>query len=169
MQIRLFFVNLWNIVATFFRNQWEKLFGKPIPVAPPPPIVQEEIPEIHIGDTATNPEHRWIETRNPKGRKNGNGFREFGKTASVQEGGELTVVAVDGDNLLVSYKSPNGQGYGAEAGNGTLFFLPAHVFAHMTERYQRIQETRGQQKARVIALLRNTLAAETETPKPEAI
>ena len=160
-------------IGTFFVNLWRKIFPQKntstmVVLVDDTAIAPAETPEINIGDTAINPDHRWITTMNPKGRPNGNGFRKFGEDASILEGGELTVVAIDGENILVSYKSARGQGYGAEAGNGTLFFLPKHVFAGMTDRYHRIVESREQQKVRVIALLQNTLAAETDSPSSKS-
>ncbi len=124
---------------------------------PEPPIA-----EVKVGDAAINPKWQWIDVANPKGRANGNGFNEFGDHAGIKEGGILTVVAIDGSRILVSYESPRGQGYGSEAGNGTLFFVSKRKFASMTSRYEQIRVDREAEKARVMNLLKSALASASE-------
>lgn len=111
-------------IVEFFHNQWHSLSARIDRAAKwiedacyPGPFDSEPESEINVGDVATNSRHTWIKVMNPKGRRNGNGFREFGDSASIARDGKLTVVAVEDEQVLVSYASPRGQGYGAEAGN----------------------------------------------------
>ncbi|OHA07807.1 MAG: hypothetical protein A2934_02965 [Candidatus Sungbacteria bacterium RIFCSPLOWO2_01_FULL_47_10] len=120
-----------------------------------------DLAPIHVGDVAINPEWTWIEVQNPKGRRNGNGFHGFGDSAGIKARAKLTVVAIDGDQVLVSYESPKGQGFGSEAGNGTLFFVSQLEFIGMTAKYHREQASQSERKARVLRLLRETLSSET--------
>ncbi|MBI4158502.1 MAG: hypothetical protein HY505_02710 [Candidatus Yanofskybacteria bacterium] len=162
-------------IVEFFRNQWRSLSARidraakwiedacyPGPLSPEP----EPLPEIKVGDVATNPRHTWIRVMNPKGRRTGNGFRAFGDSASIARDGKLTVVAVEDEQVLVSYASPRGQGYGAEAGNGTLFFVPKRVFATMDADYEMLRASEEEQKARIMTLLRVTVESESD-PQPQ--
>ena len=157
-------------IVQFFRSQWHSLVARINRVAKwiedvcyPGPFSQEPRPqpEIRIGDVVINPRHAWIKVMNPKGRRNGNGFRSFGDSASIEREGKLTVVAIEDEQVLVSYESPRGQGYGAEAGNGTLFFVPRRVFGNMTVDYEAIRVSEEEQKVRVTNLLHNTIRAES--------
>lgn len=120
---------------------------------------------VEIGDVAINPKWNWITVKNPKGRRNFNGFHDFGDSAGIKEGAKLTAVAIEGYNVLVSYESPKGQGAGSEAGNGTLFFVPKQIFATMTADYESGQRLKANEKARILVLLRNTLNSES-APSP---
>ncbi len=122
-----------NQIPRFLSQSWQfavsmlcRLFGGDDEFILEPPETA-----IHVGETTINPEHAWIEVMNPKGRKNGNGFFEFGSMAEIKAGGVLTVVRVSGEQVLVSYQSPQGQGFGLEAGNGTLFFISKLQFILM--------------------------------------
>lgn len=151
-------------IVEFFRNLWQSICGATTEVsvvAEPPPEIP--LPEIKVGDVAINAHHMWIKVMNPKGRRNGNGFRSFGDSASIARDGKLTVVAVEDEQILVSYASPKGQGYGAEAGNGTLFFLPKHVFATMGTYHEILRVSEEMQKARIMTLLRGSVASESDS------
>ena len=111
------------------------------------------------GDTVINPKWRWAIVQNPNGQKNGNGFNKFGDSAGIAENATLTVVAVDGKDVLVSYESPEGQGFGSEAGNGTLFFIPKDVFIKLPKDFATIKEEALIKEQRVVKILKN-LAAE---------
>lgn len=157
-------------IVEFFRSQWRSLSArieratKWIDDACYPGPLESELepePEIKVGDVATNPRHTWIKVMNPKGRRNGNGFKEFGDSASIARDGKLTVVAVEDEQVLVSYASPRGQGYGAEAGNGTLFFVPKHVFVTMDADRETLRVSEEEQKARIMTLLRATVESES--------
>lgn len=120
-------------------------------------------PDIKVGDVAINPRWTWVEVQNPNGRQNGNCFHEFGESVGIQVGGKLVVVAIKGDQALVSYESPRGQGCGTEAGNGTLFFVSKRNFTTMTADYQTIQTSKSKAKARILALLRESLRSESSS------
>jgi hypothetical protein len=110
--------------------------------------------DIAAGDFAINPRWQWIKVKNPNGIKSGNSSRAFGETAGIKEGAKLTVVAPTEDKVLVSYESPRGQGYGSEAGNGTLFFVSKEEFKTMTNDWERIHDKKEADKAKIKELLR---------------
>lgn len=120
-------------------------------------------PDVKVGDVAINPRWTWVKVKNPKGRRNGNSFHDFGDSAGIKEGGKLTAVAIENGQVLVSYESPKGQGFGSEAGNGTLFFVPKSEFRAMTAAYQTIQTSKGEEKARILALLRGSYESESSS------
>jgi hypothetical protein len=119
------------------------------------PDLRYTTPEVKVGDQAINPEWEWVEVQNPNGRCTANGFNEFGETVGIGKGAKLTVVAIEDSRVLVSYKSPRGQGAGSEAGNGTLFFVPTSVFASMTRHYEAEEKKKAECKNNITELLRN--------------
>ena len=152
-RITLFVVGL----LQFVHNQWLrfvgwlKSFGE----------IGVHEPDIKVGDVAINPRWTWVKVKNPKGRRNGNSFHDFGDSAGIKEGGKLTAVAIEGDQVLGSYESPKGQGFGSEAGNGTLFFVPKRDFLTMTASYAAGQASKHEEKARILALLRSSYESES--------
>lgn len=158
-------------IAMLFRNLWLKArrwSDREIPVIKEDLVQLITCPIVNIGDTAINPEWRWVKVENPKGRPTGNGFHDFGESAGIKAGATLTVVVVENDSVLVSYQSPRGQGYGSEAGNGTLFFVPKRTFANMSQVHALIQEETEARKTRVRELLRQASAQVTESAPPTA-
>lgn len=151
-------VAIFKLIAEFFQNLWFKYIRKqkqftaekssvkimPLPI------------EITLGQKAVNPEWQWIEVQNPKGRRNGNSFHDFGDSAGIKEGGILTVVAIKDNSVLVSYESPNGQGYGSEAGNGTLFFVKKVIFNGMSKKYDFLKKKKENDKEEIMKLLKQT-------------
>lgn len=163
------FITRWQRMVAYINPRliafWQKLvrryeslasrFAEQSEVPTPAPVVPDHV--VRVGDVAINPRWTWIKVKNPKGRRNGNGFHDFGDSAGIKEGGRLTVVAIDGDQVLVSYESPRPNPCGSEAGNGTLFFVPKGPFVRMTEEWHLAHVSKADEKARIMGLLRRTL------------
>ena len=146
-------------IAQFFQNLWLDARLYLVKSNPGPlPELKKPMPVVNVGDTAFNPEWGWIKVQNPKGRPNGNSFHKFGDHAGIKAGAKLTVIAHEGIEVLVSYESPEGQGYGSEAGNGTLFFVPKRSFAAMTKVHMHLQEEEEARKQRIRRLLADAAA-----------
>ncbi|MDP4001807.1 MAG: hypothetical protein Q8P69_02045 [bacterium] len=124
-----------------------------------PPVLAQAIsnhplPEREVPTTAPVPGWSWIEVKNPDGIRNGNGQFEFNARCGIAEGGTLKRTRVDGDQVLVSYTSPHGQGYGSECGNNTLFLIHKTLFSSMSSRYQTVLEKRHAEKNEIRRLLK---------------
>ena len=94
----------------------------------------QELPKLQVGDVFTNLEPRSVRIKNPNGIKNdSNGLHAFNEKAWIREGGELTIIIIDGDQMLVKYqKSHKEKCLGTDAGNGALFLVNRWKFMRMT-------------------------------------
>jgi hypothetical protein len=94
----------------------------------------QELPNIQVGDVYTNLEPRSVRIKNPTGIKNdSNSTHAFNEKAWIREGGELTIVVIDGSQMLVKYQKPHKEKcLGTDAGNGALFLVNRWKFMRMT-------------------------------------
>jgi hypothetical protein len=115
----------------------------------------DELPEIQIGEILTNLEPRWIRVKNPEGNANDSKtLHAFNERAWIREGSKLTVIAIDGDQILVSYQKPGQEkSWGTEAGNGTLFLVSRWKLMKMTTSHLRAT-SRDFERTYIIELLK---------------
>ena len=103
------------------------------------PLVLAE--EIKKGDTQTVPDREWVDVVNPKPveQKYRGSTKDLkrGDTCSIQKGGKVTVIGIDGDRVLVRYTSP-APSIGTPCPSGVLFFVSKDKFQDMTPRYSEI-------------------------------
>ena len=98
-----------------------------------------------IGSHAVIPEWHWVKMVNKEAItqrfSNGNGLLYYGDTCGVEFGGEITVLKIQGENLLVNY-SPPGEPMGTPCPKNTRFIVSTADFATMTERYWQIRSAK---------------------------
>jgi hypothetical protein len=94
----------------------------------------QDLPSIKVGDSFENLEPRQVRVKNPNGvRNDGNVFYAFNERTWIMMGGKFTIVALDGDQILVRYEKGNGEkSRGNEAANGTLFLVNHWKLIKMT-------------------------------------
>lgn len=130
-----------------------------VSLAEPQPLVEKPAsarvtPRRNLrGETAINPTWQWIKVKNPEGMTNGNGFHGYDESAGIQEGGKLSVIEDMDDQVLVGYHSPDGQGYGSEAGNGTIFLMDKEAFLQSTALYEQKAVRQEEEKAQIRKIL----------------
>lgn len=79
-------------------------------------------------------EWQWVDVMNPDPVKSGNGSFVYGDTCGIEGGGKITVVALDGNKILVEYTT-NEIKRGTPCPSGILFFIGQAEFL----RIKRIQ------------------------------
>lgn len=109
-----------------------------------------------VGDVFNCGAHKWVDVLNPAGISNGNNHRDFGESASIKEGGTLTVIEVDqvAERATVIYLIPY-PAYGAQAPSGTIFHIGFDELLRTERLYHEIKE----KKAAAHQLLRRALEA----------
>jgi hypothetical protein len=112
-----------------------------------------KLPEIRVGDIFINPRALKVRVKNPDGNLNDSNTRHsFNQTAYIREGGKLTVVAIDGDQILVSHRKLNKEkSFGTEAGNGVLFLVSRWKFMKLI--VPGLKDTAGEWELRYIKQL----------------
>jgi hypothetical protein len=94
----------------------------------------KNLPELKVGDSFANLEPVKARIKNPEGHRNdGGGLFKFNERAWIMDGGKLTIVAIDGDQILARHQKPGKEkSTGAQAGNGALFLMSRWKFLKMT-------------------------------------
>jgi len=109
---------------------------------------------VNVGDTAVIPEWTWITVQNLDEIKSGNGGFFFGEKCGIKENQTISVVAIDGDDVLVRYNLPY-PAYGSPCPDGTLFFVSKTLFLGLTDQYLSVKENQSEEKSRIKRLLSN--------------
>ena len=110
--------------------------------------------DIKKGDEAKVPIWEWVNVKNPNPVKSGNSTFSYDDFCGIQYGGTVTMVGIEGDNLLVRY-SIDGTQYGTPCPDGALFFITKERFSKMTDEYNRIFSAKKAEKNLVQKLLNN--------------
>lgn len=95
----------------------------------------------------------WVEVVNPHPVSNLNVTYQFGDSCNIDPGDIITLLAQDGDKVLVEITATNGEAGGTSCPSRTLFFMDADVYTRLTVTAWQQEQDDARTKEHVNALL----------------